>query len=285
MAIFLALLTAASYGVGDFFGGMAAKRARVLQVVAGSHILGAVGAAVGAVLIADRIIGRDLLLGIGGGFFGVIGVALLYRRLAIGPMSVVAPLTAITSAVLPAGWGILLGERLTALGWTGIALALVAVLLVSMSPEDPDATSPPVTAQVIAESLLAGAGFGAIFIFFGATSEEGAPWPVVSARVFTASLLLITLYVLSKRTGAPIMPVDSGAWPLIAAVGVLDTGSNVLFIFASNRGQLAVVSVLAALYPVGTVILARLVLGERMTRYQQAGFVTAMVATALLVLG
>lgn len=283
MAIFLALLTAASYGVGDFFGGMATKRARVLQVVAGSHILGAIGSFFLALLVADRIIGRDLLLGIGGGFFGMIGVALLYRRLAIGPMSVVAPLTAITSAVLPAAWGILQGERLTELGWVGIVFALVAVVLVSLSPDAPDADA-PVTFAVIAESLLAGAGFGAIFIFFGATSDEGAPWPVVSARIFTATLLVITLVVLRRRNGAPVLPTDRGAWPYIAAAGLLDTGSNAMFIYASNRGQLAVVSVLAALYPITTVILARVVLGERMTRLQQCGFVTAMVATALLVL-
>ncbi|MGB5758609.1 MAG: hypothetical protein WBM50_16965, partial [Acidimicrobiales bacterium] len=104
MAIVLSLITAAVFGTGDFCGGIAAKRASVLQVVAGSHLVGAVGATIAALVLAERFDVGDVLLGVVGGGFGVVGVALLYRRLAIGPMSVVAPLTAITSAVVPTAW-------------------------------------------------------------------------------------------------------------------------------------------------------------------------------------
>ena len=284
MAIFLSLLTAAVFGVGDFCGGMAAKRARVVQVVAGSHLVGAVGAVIASLLLAERFDVRDVLLGIAGGALGVVGVALLYRRLAVGPMSVVAPLTAITSAAVPAIWGIGRGERLSTLGWAGIAMAMVAVVLVSITDDEPG-QSAPVTPQVIIESLLAGAGFGGLFVFFDATSEASAPWPVAGARVFTASILIAFILITSRRKGLPVVPADRGVLWLIALVGLFDTFSNVTFIYASNLGRLSVVGVLSALYPISTVILARIVLGERMTRIQGAGFLAAMVGTELLVLG
>lgn len=294
MAIVLALITAAIFGVGDFCGGLAAKRARVLQVVAGSHLVGAVGAVIAALLLAERFVVGDAALGIAGGAFGVVGVGLLYRRLAVGPMSVVAPLTAITSAVVPTTWGILDGERLNLLGWAGVGLGLLAVLLVSLSPDgdsdsggigDGPGRSAGVTPQVVGESLLAGVGFGAMFIFLDATSAESSPWPVASARIFTSLLLMGILLAINVGRSQPVIPIDRQALWLIALVGLLDTGSNMLFLYASNLGQLAVVSVLAALYPISTVILARVVLGERMTRIQGVGFLAAMVATELLVLG
>lgn len=286
MAIVLALLTAGMYGVADFYGGLASRRARVLEVVAGSHVVGAIGSLIAALLVAERFVARDAWLGMIGGVIGVVGVGLFYRRLAVGPMSVVAPLTAITAAVLPAAWGVFGGERLTMVGWFGIALALVAVFLVSLSSDsDSNADSAPVTVQVIVESLLAGAGFGGMFIFLDATSEEGAPWPVAAARILTATILVLFLAAVSRRNGTPLIPTDRRAMLPIFVVGVLDTASNISFIYATNRGQLAVVSVLSALYPVSTVILARTVLGERMTGPQLSGFVVAMSATAFLVLG
>ena len=286
MAIALALLTAACFGIADFCGGLAAQRARVLQVVAGSHLVGAVGATAAALALADRFAWGDVALGGAGGLAGVVGVALLYRRLAAGPMTVVAPLTAITSAVVPAAWGLLDGDRLTAIGWAGLVLALLAVLLVSLSPDGPGNRA-PVTAAVIVESLLAGVGFGAMFIFFDATSADAAPWPVAAARILTATLLLVVLGAGTARAGGGLVPEPPArhAWGLIALVGLLDTVSNVTFLYAASLGQLAVVSVLSALYPVSTVILARIVLAERVTRAQGLGFVAALAGTELLVLG
>ncbi len=293
MAIFLALVTAAVFGVGDFFGGMTAKRARVLQVVAGSHLVGAVGATVAALFLAERFDWGDVLLGMCGGAFGVLGVALLYRRLAVGPMSVVAPITAIASAVVPAAWGILGGERLSGLGWAGVALGLTAVGLVSMASSDgngapgqdgPERQPQPVTAQVVIESLLAGTGFGAMFIFLDATDSSSSPWPVAGARIFTSSMAILLLAVLSRR-GKPMLPPQRSTLGLIALVGLLDTGSNATFLYASNVGDLAVVSILASLYPVSTVILARIVLSEELNRYQSVGFVAALAATVFLGVG
>ncbi len=273
------------FGVGDFFGGMAAKRARVLQVVAGSHMVGATGSTAIALVVAERFDWGDVGLGVIGGAFGVTGVGLLYRRLAVGPMSIVAPLTAIASAIVPAAWGILDGDQLSGLGWIGVALGLTAVVLVSLVSNDEDSESAPVTVQVIAESLLSGVGFGTMFIFLDATDPSSSPWPVAGARIFTASVTLMVLAVVTARSKQNGTPAASVPWALIALVGLLDTGSNTIFLYATNAGQLTVVSILASLYPVSTVILAWFVLGERMTRVQGIGFMAAIGATIFLGIG
>ncbi|MEL6981689.1 MAG: EamA family transporter, partial [Actinomycetota bacterium] len=261
-------MTAATFGVGDFAGGLATRRARVIQVVAWSHVVGGIGAIVASLLLAERFDWGDIGLGIIGGAFGVVGVGLLYRRLAVGPMSVVAPLTAITSAVVPGLWGLAGGDRFGTPGWVGLAVALVAVLLVSSSSDQPEGGSSPVTAQVVIESLAAGAGFGLLFVFFDATGSESAPWPVAGARVFTSTVLLSFLLVVARRqtsvddggpASASVVPRDGHSIGLIALAGVADTTANVTFLAATNAGQLTLVSVLASLYPVSTVLLARLV--------------------------
>ena len=190
-------------------------------------------------------------------------------------MQVVAPVTAITSAAVPAAWGVAFGDDVTTTAWVGVILALVAIGLVSIST---DGSHQPVTPQVIAESLLAGVGFGGFFIFLDATEAATAPWPVAGARTFTV-LALFPILVLGRE---PVLARGVVALGLIATTGLLDTAANVTFLYAVDRGQLTLVSVLTALYPVATVILARLVLSERMTRPQLLGFVAAMGATVLI---
>ena len=132
MAILLSLMTAALFGTGDFLGGLAGKRMRVLQVVLVSHLVGLVGITAASVVLAEHFIAGDLLWGALGGAAGGVGIALLYRGLAQGPMGVVAPLTAITSAAVPAGWGLVVnGDRLGPSAALGVLAALVATGLVS----------------------------------------------------------------------------------------------------------------------------------------------------------
>lgn len=278
MTIFLSLLTAAIFGTGDFFGGLSAKRAAILQVVVGSHAVGLVGVTVVALVVADDFTWKAFALGAVGGVFGGLGVGLLYRRLAVGPMSVVAPITAITSAAVPAIWAALTGDSLSLLAWVGVAIALLAIGLVSSS-NDGDVSD--VSLPVVAESLLSGIGFGMFFIFIDATEGATAPWPIVGARSVTTFAILAFLLV----TSAELLPRARNAGWLIAATGLLDTASNVIFLYATNRGSLTIVAVLSSLYPISTVVLARLVLSERMTRLQLAGFVTALVATVLIAAG
>lgn len=278
MAVLLSLLTAAFYGAGDFCGGLAAKGMRVIQVVAFSHLIGLASVLALAPLVAETFTWRDFGLGALGGLAGGVGVGLLYRRLAVGPMSVVAPLTAITAAAVPAAWGVATGDSLSGWTWLGVAVALVAITLVSSVS---DRESAPITVQVVAESLLSGAGFGTFFIFLDATEGATAPWPVVGARLIT-SVLLLTVLVLGSRA---TLPTGRSNWLLIALVGLFDTGSNVTFLYASDEGLLTLVAVLSSLYPIATVLLARVVLGERMTRTQLWGFVAAMAATGLIAAG
>jgi drug/metabolite transporter (DMT)-like permease len=278
MAVFLSLLTAAIYGTSDFCGGLAAQRAKLLQVVAGGHLVGLVGVVIASVLVADEFDTGDFLLGAAGGAFGAVAISLLYRRLAIGPMQVVAPVTAMTSAAVPAAWGIGSGDEISPAAWVGVALGLVAIGLVSLSAAESHA---PVTGAVIVESLLAGVGFGAFFIFLDATDAASAPWPVAGARLLTV-VVLIPFLVLTRR---PVVARGAVALALIAVTGLLDTAANVTFLYASDHGLLTLVAVLSAMYPVATVVLARLVLSERMTRPQMWGFLTAMAATVLIAAG
>jgi drug/metabolite transporter (DMT)-like permease len=278
VSILLSLITAAAFGTGDFFGGMSAKRMSVLRVVAGSHLIGLIGVFIAAVLIDNTFIASEFALGALGGAFGGLGVGLLYRGLSRGPMSVVAPLTAVTSAAVPALWGILTGERFSTIGWAGLALAFVAIWLTSTSS---DGTQAPVTVQVVAEALLAGAGFGMLFIVLDMTDDSGAPWPIVGARLLTSTVLIG--WLLWHRQ--PVFAKDRAGFGLVALTGLFDTGSNVLFLYALQVADLTVVSVLSSLYPIATVLLARTILDERMNRWQLIGFVVALTATAMIATG
>ena len=276
MAVFLALLTAALFGSGDFLGGLAGKRMNVLRVLAISHFVGLILITGVAFVVADRFIFEDLMWGALSGVAGFVGLALLYRGLARGPMGVVAPLTAITSAAVPAAWGVLVNdETLAGRAWIGVAIALVAIGLASSAPSD----GTPVTAAAIGEALLAGAGFGLMFVGLDQTVEASAPWPVVGGRITTVSLVAVFFFVIRRESP---LPTDRRDIRLPAFAGIIDTMSNAVFLYATLEGDLAVVAVLSSLYPIATVILARVVLGERLTRLQQAGFVAAMVATGLI---
>lgn len=275
MAITLALLTAALFGTGDFLGGLAGKRMSVLRVLAISHTIGLVLITVGAIVIADEFLLGDLAWGALAGIAGFIGLALLYRGLARGPMGVVAPLTAITSAAVPAGWGLLVDdESLAGTAWVGVVLALLAIGLASASPVEQSSVS----LAAILEALLAGVGFGLMFVGLDQTVEASAPWPIVGGRLMTVSAMAVFFIV--KRE-SPLPPVRSDI-RLPAVAGFVDTFSNALFLYATLEGDLAIVAVLSSLYPIATVILARVVLGEGLTRLQQSGFVAAMAATTLI---
>ena len=278
MAILLSLMTAALFGTGDFLGGLAGKRMRVLQVVLVSHLVGLVGITAASVVLAERFIAGDLLWGALGGAAGGVGIALLYRGLAQGPMGVVAPLTAITSAAVPAGWGLVVnGDRLGPSAALGVLTALVATGLVSWAPDE----RRDATARVIGEALLAGAGFGLMFVALDQTASASAPWPIVGARLLTCSVLLA---VFAARRDH-VLPSASQDRRLLLGAGLVDTTSNALFLYANEEGGLTIAAVLSSLYPVATVALARLVLGERLTRVQQAGFLAAITATVLIASG
>lgn len=284
MAIVLSLLAGALYGVGDFFGAMSTKRATVLQVIVGAHAVGLLGAIPASLLLADRFSFGALGIGACAGIFGGVGLMLLYRGLAVGPMFVIAPTTAISAAGVPALWDVANGGSLSRWAWIGVAVALLAILLVS-TPEK-SSSEPPPSARVIIEAILAGAGFGVLFIIFDMAPADTAPWPVVGARLMTVLPLGVVLVARTRRQRDPLsLALDKPVLLLIAAAGVADTLSNVLFIFAVGRGSLTVVSVLVSLYPIGTIVMARIFLAERMGPKQRVGLLFALAATGLIAAG
>lgn len=278
MAIFLGLITAICFGSGDFFGGLSTKKTSVLNVVAFSHTVGFALTIVLAPFLADAFAWSDVGIGAVAGILGALGVVALYRGLATGPMAVVAPLTAVTSAAVPAIWGALNGESLSGLAWVGILIALVAIALSSLPS---NASAAGVTINTIVESLLAGVGFGSMFILFDLTADTSAPWPVVGARAATSGGLLLFVLAVRKVDLAQVRPAAG----LIALTGLFDTASNIIFLFATTLGDLSVVAVLSSLYPISTVILARFVLDERMSNVQLTGLALALIATVFIALG
>ncbi|MFJ2031882.1 EamA family transporter [Streptosporangium sp. NPDC087985] len=276
-AVVLATLCAVVYGTADFFGGLATRRSRVLAVVALSQTAGLVLVTLVLPFLPGVLTTRGLAWGMAAGVAGAVGLVLFYRALATGVMSVVAPITAITAAGLPVLFGLATGDRPEPVALGGVALALVAVLLVSRdsSPAAAGRGSGPVLA-----SLAAGAGFGGFFVLLSRAPDDDGMWPLFGARL--ASVALIALLALAtRRTLRP----GPGALHIIVAAGILDMAANVLFMLAQQRGLLSIVAVLVSLYPASTLLLARHVLGERLNAVQVVGVGCTLAAVALIAAG
>lgn len=273
MAALLALLTSALYGTGDFFGGLATKRNNAVLVLLTVQASGLVGLTATMPLYGAVFGWRDLLIGAGAGLIGLAGLALLYRGLASGPMAIVAPLTALTTAVVPVIWDLVQGSRPGVVTTAGMVIGLIAIAIVSM---EKDGSATAVSARVVLESLLAGTGFGLFFSVVSETSADAAPWPILGSRIVSVTALLAL--VLLRRIPVQL-PHDRG---VMIASGICDTGANVTFLFALGYGSLAPVAVLSSLYPAATVVWARAVLGERLDRRKLAGLFIALVAVGLI---
>lgn len=281
--IVLGLLTALSYGFADFFAALAGRRARVAVVgtiasLSGLGFLLFVSLWLGAKFSSDAI-GVGLI----GGAASVVALLALYKSLAIGPISIISPLGALVSAVIPVIIGtVWLGETLSVLGWLAVFVALVAVVLVS-SVKDASGSRP--TALAIGLAVLAGTGIAlAITALDRAPADSGIATVIVmrsSATIGMAAFVALTLLLQAKARG-PVLPRDSKTWSLMAVTGVFDACANVLFLLAAREGSLSVVGVLTALYPLGTIFLARLVLREKLTRWQGLGIALALLASGLL---
>ncbi|WP_380843179.1 EamA family transporter [Sphaerisporangium dianthi] len=274
VAIVLATACAVVYGTADFFGGLATRRSRVLAVVALTQITGLVFVLPLLPVLSGTPSAGALAWGVAAGLCGGLGVILFYRALAGGVMSVVAPTTATTSATLPVLAGLAMGERPEAAALCGVVLALAAVVLVSRSPGAPAGRA---TLSPIMQALASGLGFGAFFILLKQVPGDAGLWPLAGARLASA----IGAGALALTTGRTLRP-GKGALPAIIAAGILDMLANVLYLLAVQRGLLAVVAVLASLYPASTLLLARYVLGERLSALQTAGVGLALGAVALI---
>ena len=276
-ALLLALAGSLAYGAADFLGGVAARRAHVLRVV----VIAAPASLVVELLLWPAV-GADfassaIAWGAASGGASAAAFALLYRTLAIGPMSVLSPVTALVSAALPVSVGLISGEDLTGLAVGGMVLALSAVVLVSGGSDISDAR-PSQTALALA--FGAGAAIALQLVCLDQAPDDSGVAPLLVGRTVSSVVVLGTAFALRARLGAarPSLPAS-------AAAGGLDSLANFAFLLAVRDGDLAVVAVITALYPAGTVLLARMLLAERIGHTQLAGLGLAAVSVSLLALG
>jgi drug/metabolite transporter (DMT)-like permease len=278
VAVVLALASAAVYGTADFLGGLASRRASVFGVVALSQVAGLVALLALLPWLGGPVGVVDLAWGVAAGMAGATGLVIFFRTLARGVMSVVAPITAVTAAAVPVLVGLLAGERRGVWSGVGIALALVAVVLVSA--EGGLAALRAARPASIPPALAAGTAFGVFFVFLDRTGDDTGLTPLVAARL--ASVALVVAIALAGRRSLRVPRASLG---LVAASGVGDMTANALFLLATQEGgQLAIVGVLASLYPVSTVVLAQVVLRERLVPAQMAGLASAFAAVVLITL-
>lgn len=279
----LALSSAVLYGSADFFGGLTARRANTIATVFVSQFVGLLLLLlVLPFLPAATVSSRDWVWGFVAGLSGGIGVALLYRALAIGAMAVVAPTTAVIAAMIPVLFAFALGERLRLLTWSGIALALVAIALVSRPARqrDPEPGQPKSRALPpgFGLALLSGVAVGIFFLSLARTTMAAGMWPLIAARI--ASIALFgSIALITGRT----LRMSGIATATAVTGGALDMAANALFMIAARIGPLSIVATLASLYPASTVLLARVVLGERLSVVQIGGIVCALGAVLIIV--
>jgi drug/metabolite transporter (DMT)-like permease len=286
MAALLALSAALAYGAGDFLGGVATRRAPATAVVLWSHMVGLLLLAAAAPLVGGAITGRGFVVGSISGIAGAVGVAGFYRALSLGKMGMVAPITGLLSAAVPVVAGLVRGEHPPTTAFAGIALALVAITLVSReSPADPieatgvagAAARPQRTAEALALAIGAGLAFGLFFVIISGAGHGTGIWPLVAARI-TSVGLLGALALAGVTAARP----HRSALTAVVGCGLLDSAANVFYVLAVTHGLLSIVAVLTALYPAGTVVLARYLLGERMSALQRAGLAFAGCAALLI---
>ena len=278
MAVLLALGSAVVYGTSDFLGGLASRKASVFGVVALSQVAGLVALLALLPWLGGPTGLADLAWGAAAGIAGAAALVLFFRTLASGVMSVVAPVTAVTAAAVPVLAGLLGGERIGVWSAIGIALALIAVVLVSA--EGGLAALRAARPASIPPALAAGAGFGIFFVLLDRTGDDTGLTPLVAARLASVALVIV-LALLGRRP----LRVGRTALPLVVLSGVGDMTANSLFLLATQaHSQLAIVGVLASLYPVSTVVLAQVLLREKLVPAQLAGLASAFAAVVLITL-
>jgi drug/metabolite transporter (DMT)-like permease len=315
VAALLALASAASYGAADIAGAVATRRAGALWATLGLQTAGVPLVVLGLLLVPGTPSLRAVGIGAAAGAVGILGLVLYLRSLAIGPVGVISPVAALVGTSLPVLWGVLVSGD--ALGWTraaGIVLGLVAVTAVAWNPgpatgapepldtvahgardpfagasvgaELPDRTRRHETttshhARLVRRGplygALAGVGFGLYMVLLDATPDDSGLWPLLGSR--PVGMLLVVALLLVRRPSRP----SSAVLPVVLLAGLTDTGGTVLFLLATREGALSLVSLLTSLAPVVAVVLARVLLHERLRPGQLAGVATAVVAIMLLV--
>jgi drug/metabolite transporter (DMT)-like permease len=274
----LALAGAASYGIADFVGGLLSRRTSAWAVAFVASLSSALAVAAAAPFLPGDPSTADLAWGGLGGIGAGFGVGFLYRGLAAGRMGVVAPISGVGAAVVPVLVALTLGERPAALVWVGIACALPGIWLVARDPRS-DARAAGRAAGVV-DGLLAGLGFGGQFAALGQIQEGAGALPL-GVNQLVAAVVVVGLAIGAR---AAWLPRDRAAYSGVVA-GLLGLGATAAFVVAAQNGSLTVSSVLTSLYPAFTIMLAALVLRERILRPQAFGLALCGLAVVLVATG
>ena len=286
MTIIFGLLSAFSYGLADFVGALAAKKVRAIAVTTIAFVLGLFIAVGLSFFVGATFSQESITAGIYAGIASGIAISCLYAALALGPISIVSPLTAVISAMIPVIYDLATGAQLGPFALVAIALVLVAVVLVAFVPGQ-DFRLP--SARALLYSLGAGLGFAGIFVFLDAAPSDSGLATLIVMRIVGIALMLAGLtFALFKYRPKQFLETSifsrSLIW-LVLLAGAGDVLGNVFFLIATRAGELAIAAVLASLYPVGTILLARIVLKERTAKSQSLGIVLAIGACVLIAIG
>jgi drug/metabolite transporter (DMT)-like permease len=272
MPALLALASACTFGVADFLGGVATRRTHVVAVTWLTNVAGAALAFVLVLVVEGRWSAGAIVWGGLGGICGLAGLLLLYQGLAIGPNRLVSPLSAVIAAVVPVVVGVASGDRPGTLAIGGLCLAPIAVWLVAGG----DFRLAGASRVPLLLGVGAGLGFGTFFAVLAQAPDDAGAVPLLAARVVSVSVLTIAAVVVRPS------PPSAAALGVAVAAGALDMTANGFFLWSTLDGELAIVGALVSLFPATTVLLAVLVLGERLDRSQLAGLGLAITAAALL---
>ncbi|MFI0410332.1 EamA family transporter [Actinomadura sp. 3N508] len=296
MVTVLALGAALAYGVADFLGGAVARKSTALRALTWCVPVGLLIVLASALLSGGSAGPVPMTLGFLGGLSGGAGLITFYRALARGPMSVVAPVSALAAAILPVGVGVLRGERLAASVVAGVLLCLIAIGLVSMETGSTTTASPDAAPSAGGWRRLLDSGpfmaglsgtlFGVFFVLLKAAGDGTGLWPIVGARVGTLTVIVTALLVMTVRGGG-LGPKVSGRTMIGLALlsGTLDASANVLYFLAAQKGMLSLAAILTSLYPAVTVLLARVAYSERLRAVQRVGMAVAVAGVALVTVG
>ena len=278
MSVLLALAASLAWGFADFGAGVGARRLPVFVVAAIAQAAGLLlAAAVVAATDVGTPSGAQFAWAALAGIVGVVGLAAFYRALAVGTMGIVGPITA-TASIVPLAFGLARGERPSSLQGVGVGLAVVGVIAASLE-HTPERAGRRFGIGV-GLALLAAASFGWSLVGLSRAAPGGTAWAVLTMRLVAVPLVLVAALALKPR-----IPQSSRGWLLLVGVGIADTGATLLYAAASTRGLLSIVAVLSSLYPIVIVVLARVLLSERIARPQLAGVAVALAGVALVSAG
>ena len=278
-AIALGVGAAVCWGLADFLGGLRARTLTLASILLVSQFAGLTAVAV-VVLIGGEPVPafNDVAPALAAGVAQLVGIAALYRALALGTMSVISPISASGAAALPVIVGIAGGEHPAVFQLAGMAIAFAGVILATRSPAPSSGRG---SREALLLSGVAALGFGGFFVGMDAAVDSADPfWALLVARAAAAAVLVVALAAM--RPGLTTVPA---VLPALILIGLLDVGANACFTLGTDTGLLSVVAVLASLYPVTTVVLARGVLGERLVAIQGAGVCLALAGVALIAAG